>query len=377
METKTRPKLSKSAVKRLLTALPPLLAIVLFRVFSRSRKLANFAVRTFSRPAKDALGTVFGLLPFSVMELMYIAAGLFVIYWLVSSVIRTVKAEKKLQTAAKRLFVLLMVILYLLGAYLWLLGVDYHADTFREKSGLDAAPVSTEDLYAVTAWFVRNAAALSGTVSRDAEGHYSEDLDAVFTRSAGIYDALSEEFPCLEARFRMPKKMLLFSKVSSCMGFTGVFFPFTGESNINIDAPGCMIPFTVAHELAHQRSTFDESEANFLGIAACLSSGDPVYTYSGYLSGSLYLLNALYRADRDAWRELHSLITGPMAVDWNDNNAYWDRFESKVSTVSDKVYDGFLKAQGQELGTRSYGACVDLLVAYYLPQLPSGTEAVS
>lgn len=31
----------------------------------------------------------------------------------------------------------------------------------------------------------------------------------------------------------------------------------------------------------------------------------------------------------------------------------------------DQAYDAFLKGNGQELGMRSYGACVDLLVSYF------------
>ena len=33
--------------------------------------------------------------------------------------------------------------------------------------------------------------------------------------------------------------------------------------------------------------------------------------------------------------------------------------------LGEQVYDSFLKSYGQDLGVRSYGAVVDLLVAYY------------
>ena len=48
------------------------------------------------------------------------------------------------------------------------------------------------------------------------------------------------------------------------------------------------------------------------------------------------------------------------------NNAYWAQFQdSVVQTVSNQVYDGLLKAYGDERGIQSYGTVVDLLVAYY------------
>ena len=63
------------------------------------------------------------------------------------------------------------------------------------------------------------------------------------------------------------------------MGFTGVYFPFTGEANVNVDAPACLVPATIAHEMSHQRMVFSELEANFVGIAAAVSCGDPVFQY--------------------------------------------------------------------------------------------------
>ncbi len=52
-----------------------------------------------------------------------------------------------------------------------------------------------------------------------------------------------------------------------------------------------------------------------------------------------------------------------MLRDWTTNHYYWASFEESVTyKTSSKVYDGFLKANTQPLGIRSYGACVDLLV---------------
>ena len=347
----------------------PAAAIILYYIFSSRRDWANTAVASISRPSRDALGSICALVPFSVMELMYTVAGIFLIVYIVRSIFLIAKGEKKLCLFLRRTAILFLILVYIFSAYLWLLGIDYQSDSFSDRSGIRAGSISTEDLYTVSKYFVENALALADSVKRDDEGHFNEDPDIYFDRSSQIYDQLITEFPFLECESRPPKKMALYSRIMSHMGFTGVYFPFTGESNINMDAPGCMMPFTVAHELAHQRGVYSEQEANFLGVAACVSSGDAVYTYSGYLSGSLYLLNALYRADRDLWSQLRSLISGYMLIDWNDNNEYWDSMESVVTTVSEKVYDGYLKANGQEMGMRSYGACVDLLVAYYLPKV--------
>ncbi len=356
----------RSAVKKWLPAIPPVILIILFVLLSGVRPFANFMTSYFSRPVKNFLGVVFSVLPFSIMELEYIAAGVFVIWHVARTVVLTVRAHKRLQVFLRRTLSLLLILLYVFCFFLWCFAIDYRSDSFSEKSGIVTAPIPKEDLRAVTEYFLKNAALHSGDVSRDENGHWAEDMDGYISTSKTLYTGLSREFPFLSASSRIPKKMYLFSRLSSHMGFTGVYFPFSGESNINIDAPGCLIPCTIAHELAHQKGVYSETEANFVGVAASISSGDPVYVYSGYLNGAIYLSNALYDTDPAAWSELSALITGPMLVDWRDNNAYWASFDGPIEEVSSKVYDGYLKAQGQPLGIRSYDACVELLVAYYL-----------
>ena len=55
---------------------------------------------------------------------------------------------------------------------------------------------------------------------------------------------------------------------------------------------------------------------------------------------------------------------------------YWKQFETPVQTVSNAVYEGFLQSYDQELGLKSYGACVDLLVNYYEAQAAEYLENI-
>ena len=373
METVKTKKKSRLGVIAAVAA--PVALALLFLLLSPSRGFANFVTAWFSRPVKALLGTVFGVIPLSVMELEYIAAFLFILIWNIRTVALAIRREDGLRLALRRTGVFLLVIAYLLVFFLWCFAIDYRSDSFSERSGLEAGPVETEDLYVVTKYFVQSAAQYASEVKRDGDLHWAEELDGYLGSSKYIYENLNSEFPFLSARSRVPKKMYLTSRISSWMGFTGVYFPFSGESNINIEAPGPFIPQTICHELAHQKGVYAEQEANFVGIAAAIASGDPVYVYSGLLAGSVHLANALAAADAKLWRELVPLMSDEMRTDWNDNHAYWQQFEGKVEEVSSKVYDGYLKAQGQELGIRSYGACVDLLVEYYADMAHAGGTA--
>ena len=66
------------------------------------------------------------------------------------------------------------------------------------------------------------------------------------------------------------------------------------------------------------------------------------------------------------WETPYTGWTDTVKADLAYNNAYWAQFQdSVVQTVSNQVYDGLLKAYGDERGIQSYGTVVDLLVAYY------------
>ena len=149
------------------------------------------------------------------------------------------------------------------------------------------------------------------------------------------------------------------------MDFTGFFFPFTAEANLNIDFPVSLLPSTVAHELAHQRGVAKEQEANFVAVLACLAYGDPDYCYSACLLAYTHLGNALYAADYSRFEPIYFSLNDCVLRDFQVNREYWKAFETPVQTVSTEIYDGFLKSYDQALGMKSYGACVDLLVNYY------------
>jgi hypothetical protein len=256
------------------------------------------------------------------------------------------------------------LILAVYAGFCLLWGVYYYTSDFETQSGICAQLVSVEQLKSVTAYFARLANKYAVQVQRDENGLFAEDMDAIFARSDTLYDNVEEQFPCL-AGDGLHAKPFMFSKAMSYINFTGFFFPFTGEANINVDSPDCLIPSTIAHELAHQRGVAQEDEANFVAVLSSLESGDAAYCYSACLLSYIHLGNALYKADRDAWLEIYSTLCPQVLADFADNNAYWAQFETPVSTVSDAVYTGFLQSYGQSLGLQSYGACVDLLVAYY------------
>jgi hypothetical protein len=142
---------------------------------------------------------------------------------------------------------------------------------------------------------------------------------------------------------------------------------------------------------------FSEDEANFVAILASITSDNIVFAYSGYIKGLNYFLRALY--DAEYYARYHSPYTAndllnirneivdslvfEVSLDRWEIWSFWqsqrtvdtgiDVLDTALTTVQevvrdtvDTVYDSFLRAQQQELGLKSYGACVDLLIEYFL-----------
>ena len=346
----------------------PLVLVLLFELLKGRQNIMSAWVFGVMAPFEQFLGRIWSVFPFSAAEIL---AALFLVactVWLVRAVVLVCRQKAPLPFL-RRLLALCSVWLWLWAGLCWLWNAAYYVPTFAQREGLGTAPCSVEELAAVTEYFARRAAALSSRVPRDEEGHFAENLSACFDRGPGIYQNISRTFPSLDIK-SVKVKPLLCSRLQSILGFTGIYFPFTGEANVNVDAPACLIPATIAHEMSHQRMVASELEANFVGIAACVSCDDMTFQYSGYLMGLIHLCNALYSVSPDMWYDIAGrCFTPELSTDWEDNNAYWRALESPLEDAAEDVYDSFLRNNGQELGIRSYGACVDLLVSYFGTQL--------
>ncbi|NLL39390.1 MAG: DUF3810 domain-containing protein [Clostridiales bacterium] len=310
------------------------------------------------------VAAVFDLLPFSVAEVIILLSIAAVLFYLIKTVVGIIQSPGKGTFIIKRFSFAVAAVLFVVLLFNLFLGASYYGTDFLDKSGISVEPTTIDKLYNTTKYFALKLSETSGNVKRDEHGVFSESVDDIFRRSSSIYDNSVERFPFLEFRTNRPKKLLL-SKLFSCLSYTGFYFPFTGEANINIDSPGCFMPSTIAHEMAHQRGIAYEQEANFVAIYVSINSGDPIYEYSGYLLAYVHLNNALYKYDKQKYYEVYGLLNDEVKADLSYNNKYWERFEGPVSEVTDAVYDTFLKSYGQELGIQSYGAVVDLLIAFY------------
>lgn len=326
--------------------------------------LMNWLSRRIIMPWERAVASVCYLFRTSIAEVLYIVL-LSVSVFYVANVLRRMVTQPHRGRTLYRFFLTVVcsgLSIYADFCLLW--GVNYYADSFQQQSGIYARSCTVEELEAVTADFAHQLAQAADNVQRDENGCFAVSRQEIFAAATSVYAPSYEEFPCLRMKDHTPKAISC-STVLSAMDFTGFYFPFTGEANLNVDCPASFLPSTIVHEMAHQRGIASEQECNFLAVLASTTSGDPVYEYSGWLMGYIHLGNALYQADPAAWQAIRDSLPDTVRADLASNNAYWASFEGAAADASQKVYDTILKGYGQEDGIRSYGTVVDLLVAYY------------
>ena len=359
----------------------PVVLTALFYILRSSREVMDWVVIYISAPVRGFLGLLSSIYPFAIMEIVCTIAVIFLIYYIIKSIRDTSRRRGKWKLLGKRILPVLVVACYLWSMFCWLWNSGYHATGFAERYKFSNEGIAVEDLVIVAQYFALKTNEMSDFVERDNDGRYIADRRSMFSDSTNIYRSISREFPSLNGRLYAPKPML-YSWLMSITRYSGMYFALTGEAMINTQPPGIYMPMTVAHEHAHQLGIFAEDEANFVGIAACIKSGNHVFEYAGYITGLNYLMNVL---PVDDLIEILDNMTYHVQLDRYDESVFWttrtqantgvnflDRFLTTVAeTTNDAVntiYDTFLKSQSQELGLQSYGACVDLLVEYFLEE---------
>ena len=251
----------------------------------------------------------------------------------------------------------------------------YYGTTLDQKLGLDRQPVSAAELTDTAEWLAAELSAVSGDLvftSDDSSSVMPYSYDGMNDKLMAAYERFcsTHSFP---DHFYSRTKRVMLSEPMSYTHITGVYSLFTGEANVNVNFPDYTIPYTAAHELAHQRGVAREDEANMVAFLVCLESDDAYIRYSGLLNVFEYVTSALYSADRTAYRTVMSHAGANVRQEETAYAAFFEKYrENTAATVSNTVNNAYLQSQGSKEGSRSYNMVVDLTVAYYRSAVAGG-----
>ena len=245
-------------------------------------------------------------------------------------------------------------------------GTGYHGTELEDKLKIQRVDVCADELYQTAQELAAIVNENAPLVKFDANGQaimpYSYSV--MSQKLVEAYDSFCDDhsfIPRLSSRV----KPVMLSKPWTYTHIAGVYTYFTGEANINTNFPDYTLPFTAAHEMAHQRGVAREDEANFVAFLVCMESSDPYIRYSGALNLYEYVSGALAVADQEKYIVAHTELCREALGEIVAYGEFYEKYrESVASDITGAVNDTFLKLQGTE-GTASYGLVVDLAVAYF------------
>ena len=305
-----------------------------------------------------------GWIPFSLAEMLIILLP--VIIGLI--IFLAVKQLKKDNRAKVRFIASLLAVLsFFYSSFVLTFATAYRGSTLDTKLSLERAKLSADELYETSMKVLSELSEAEKAVNFKENG-FSEmpyGHRGLNKRLNEAYLKAYEKYPFLQ-KMKSNVKAVLLSEPMTYTHISGVYTFFTGEANLNVNFPDYTLPFTMAHEMAHQRGIARENEANFVAFLVCLESDDAYIRYSAYLNMLEYLTNALYKADKEKYKSVINLLSDSVIGELIAYDEFFDKYRDSVaSDVSNAVNNSYLQSQGQTSGTRSYGLVVELAVAYY------------
>lgn len=353
-------------IKWIFCLIPLLLAALMYFILPYFPKFTEYVYTRGIFRLTFAFQWLVSFIPFSITEILVLSLVPIIVGLMITFIIKFCRSKNKKSTAEKGIrFVALCLSLFLF-IFMVTDGANFSRLPLYENMKLESREYTAEDLYQVTSTLAKNASAARENLKEDKNGVAKPNLNLneMLRLADDSYKNIKKEYPFLTTGTRKVKSVMLSHKWSYT-GTTGVYCPWTVETNVNTDVLPFSIPSTAAHEIAHTMGFAKENECNFLAWLASDTSGMPDFVYSGNLSAFIHCSNALYKADKNLWRKAVSNCSEGMIRDLNAKNEYWDKFRGEVMENSQNVNDTFIKVNGVESGILSYDEMVELMLRYF------------
>lgn len=333
--------------------------------------------RVYSRGIFPVLSSVlyflFGWTGISAGELLLYLTLLCVISILIGMTVNLIRKKKDRIGVALRTFLTLVTMAaVLLSSFCVLWGFNYARQPLAQTLELTTSPASVKTLEEVCGYLTERANTLREELPQDESGVIvlSKDRMELLEGIPDMWNAAAGQtgIAFATADFSHPKRVL-WSEGLSWSGIGGVYFPFTGEANVNYGMPNVSFISCALHETSHQAGFAREDECEFLAYYLSARSGSAEAEYSGTVNALIHCMNALYDADTDSYADVRAGYSDALSRDVRSINLYWDAYEGETQEAMNAMNDNYLKANAQDEGVKSYGRMVDLVIADYLQNI--------
>jgi len=301
----------------------------------------------------------FGWLPFSVGDLFYTIATIYSIRWLIINRKRIIKDTKNWLVDVFATISIAYFAFHILWAF------NYYRLPLHDSLNIDNE-YSTEELIN----FTKRLISKTNEAHRLISNNDTLKVDFPYTKKELLnlapkgYEELSKKYPQFAYHPKSIKKSI-YSLQLTYMGFSGYLNPFTNEAQIDGLIPKYKYPTTASHEVAHQIGYAAESEANFIGFMATIHHKNKYFNYSGYAFALRYCLSEIYKRNLETYEELLATINKGVLKNYKETRDFWESYKNPLEPLFKTSYNGFLKANSQDKGIKSYSYIVALLVNYF------------
>ena len=337
---------------------------VLYILFLNIPSLSDFFNKHISPIVRGALSYLTTWIPFSLAEMLIILIPVIII---VIVGIGVKKYSSSWRNVGVFCVIMLSIASYIFSTYTLGFVPAYHGSTLDKKMELQKEKVTVEELYDTSILLAKKVNEESKSIVFNGAGssvmpYGYEELNS---KLMAAYDKAYKKYDFISPLHSNIKEVLL-SEPMTYTHISGVYTFFTGEANINVNYPDYVLPYTAAHEFAHQRGIAREDEANFVAFLVCMESDDSYIRYSAYMNLYEYVAGALRRKNESYYLASYCTLSFGARAELSAYSSFFKKYEKTiVSDVSNAVNDASLNFNGVEEGSASYGMVVDLAVAYY------------
>ena len=308
------------------------------------------------------LRTIFGLLSFSMGDILYAI----LILYILKSILK--KRKTLLLNWKINLFKIInfISVIYFLFHLFW--AFNYYREPLFEKMSIEKK-YSEKDLIEFTEMLITKTNEIHFNITKNVNKKiivpYTQKQ--LFKMAQNGYINLAKTNPFFEYR-TSSIKISLFSLPLSYMGFSGYLNPFTNEAQVNNRVPKYGFPVIICHEMAHQIGFASESECNFIGYLAAAKNENLYFQYAANTMALKYCLVKIKQKlepnnDEKIKHYLNKLNKG-ILKNFQEDKDFDKNYQSFVEVGFKVFYDNFLKMNQQKEGLKSYSNFLNLLINF-------------
>src|SRR5688572_24771405 len=303
-----------------------------------------------------------GWLPFSIGDVLYLFAGIWLIYKLIRFIIKLTRRQvngKYFRNASIKVL-LIATLVYIIFNIFW--GLNYNRKGVGYQLKLELSKYDSGDLKNIQQLLLDKVNKSKQVLINKHESY--PKVKKLFSRAYMCYNQSEQAYPFLHLNYPSLKPSA-FGWLGNYLGFTGYYNPFSGEAQINTTVPRFILPYIACHEIAHQLGYAKEDEASLAGYIAATVSNDTLFHYSAYLDLFLYANRDLFFIDSVAAKQVLKQLIPEVRADIKEYREFLLRYKSAVEPFIHWAYGRYLIANQQPKGMRTYNEVIAGLIAFY------------